>query len=128
MNTPFISPAIVPPTSFYSHAIEVPSNARTLFISGLISAAPDGTCAEDFATQAKQCWLNLKAVLATADMDMGDLVRVQAFVTRKEDLAEYRAVRNEMVGTNRPAHTLLVVAGLGRPEWLVEIEAIAAKA
>lgn len=127
MNKQIISPAIIPPTSFYSHAIEVPERSKLLFVSGTIANAPDGSCPTDFPTQARQCWRNLAAVLATADMSISDLVRVQTFLTRVGDLAEYRAIRNEMVGASRPAHTLLVVAALGRPEWLVEIEAVAAK-
>lgn len=127
MNKQIVSPAVIPPTSFYSHAIEVPERSRMLFISGTIAVAPDGSCPSDFASQARQCWRNLAAVLATADMGISDLVRVQTFLTRVGDLAEYRAIRNEMVGSSRPAHTLLVIAALGRPEWLVEIEAVAAK-
>jgi enamine deaminase RidA (YjgF/YER057c/UK114 family) len=127
MNRPIVSPAIIPPTSFYSHAIEVPARSRVLFVSGQIAVAPDGTCAPDFATQARQCWRNLTAVLVEADMNLNHVVKVQAFLTRVSDLAEYRTIRNEMVGAARPAHTLLVVAALGRPEWLVEIEAVAAK-
>ena len=128
MNKPVISPAILPPTSFYSHAIEVPTRSRLLFVSGQISVAPDGSCAVDFATQARQCWRNLTAVLAEANMSLTDVVKIQAFVTRASDLETYRTIRNEMVGAARPAHTLLVVAALGRPEWLVELEAVAAKA
>lgn len=128
MNKPIVSPAIIPPTSFYSHAIEVATRSRLLFVSGQISVAPDGSCATDFATQARQCWRNLTAVLAEADMTLNDVVKIQAFLTRSSDLEEYRSIRNEMVGSTRPAHTLLVVSALGRPEWLVELEAVAAKA
>jgi 2-iminobutanoate/2-iminopropanoate deaminase len=128
MNKPIVSPVILPPTSAYSHAVEVSARSRLLFIAGQIAVAPDGSCATDFASQARQCWRNLTAVLASANMELSDVVRVQAFVTRAENLAEYRIIRNEMVGSARPAHTLLVVTELGRPEWLVELEAIAAKA
>lgn len=127
MNKPLISPVIVPPTSFYSHAIEVPEKSRLLFVAGQIPVAPDGTCPADFASQAKQCWRNLAAVLASADMELQDVVKIQAFLRRESDLAEYREIRNRLVESARPAHTLLVVAGLGRPEWLIEIEAVAAK-
>ncbi len=102
--------------------------SKLVFVSGQIPVAPDGTCAKDFATQARQCWRNITAVLAESGMGLGDVVKIQAFVTRNSDLETYRSIRNEMVGSNRPAHTLLVVAGLGRPEWLVELEAAAAKA
>jgi 2-iminobutanoate/2-iminopropanoate deaminase len=127
-NAQIVSPAILPPTSFYSHAIEVQTQSRLVFVSGQIPVAPDGSCAKDFATQARQCWRNISAVLAEAGMGLSDVVKIQAFVTRSSDLEAYRSIRNEMVGANRPAHTLLVVAGLGRPEWLVELEAVAAKA
>lgn len=127
MNKPIVSPVIQAPTSAYSHAVEVPAKSRLLFISGQISVAPDGSCSKDFATQARQCWRNLTAVLASAEMDLSDVVRVQAFVTDGKYLAEYRKIRNEMVGAARPAHTLIVVTELGRPEWLVELEAVAAK-
>jgi enamine deaminase RidA (YjgF/YER057c/UK114 family) len=128
MNKVLITPTIIPPTSYYSHAQEVPQGSRMLFASGQIPVAPDGACPSDFASQARQCWRNLAAVLAAADMELRDVVRVQAFVTRVEDLEAYREIRNEIVGSLRPAHTLLVVARLGKPEWLVEIEAIAARA
>ena len=127
MNKVLVSPSIIPPTSFYSHAQEAPGDSRILFLSGQIPVTPEGTCPKDFASQARQCWRNLAAVLASADMEMKDVVRVQAFVTRVEDLEAYREIRNEIVGELRPAHTLLVVARLGKPEWNVEIEAIAAK-
>jgi enamine deaminase RidA (YjgF/YER057c/UK114 family) len=127
MNKPLVSPVIIPPTSFYSHAIEVPEGSRMLFAAGQIPVTPDGVCPGDFASQARQCWRNLAAVLASADMELRDVVRVQAYVTRTSDLVEYREIRNQMVESARPAHTLLVVASLGRPEWLVEIEAVAAK-
>jgi enamine deaminase RidA (YjgF/YER057c/UK114 family) len=127
MNTMINSPKIIPPTSYYSHAVEVGPNSRTVFASGQIAVSADGKCADDFVTQARQCWSNLVAVLEAASMGLEDVVRVQAYVTGQEYLADYRAVRNEVVGNLRPAHTLLVVAALGKPEWKVELEAIAAK-
>lgn len=127
MNKQHNSPVIHAPTSVYSHAMEVPEKSRLLFVSGQVPVAPDGSCAGDFESQAKQCWRNLAAVLAAADMELSDLVRVQAFVTRVEHLSAYREIRNRLVESTRPAHTLLVVASLGRPEWLVTLEAVAAK-
>lgn len=127
MNRSLVSPVISPPTSVYSHAVEVPVHSRLLYVSGMVPIAPDGSCAPDFDTQARQCWRNLAAVLAEADMELHDLVKVQAFVTRVEDLEAYREIRNRMVASASPAHTLVVVASLGRPEWLVAMEAVAAK-
>ena len=127
MNKPVVAPGIVPPTSYYSHAIEVSAGKRMLFISGQIPVAPDGSCPPDFAAQATQCWRNLACVLASAGMELSDVVKVQAFVTSEANLGAYRDIRNRMVESARPAHTLLVVRALGRPEWMVELEAVAAK-
>src|ERR1700681_578715 len=121
-----VSKKIIPPTSFYSHSVETSAASRVVYASGQIAVAPDGSCPADFASQARRCWSNLEAVLEESGMTMRDVVKVQGFITRTEDLAEYRAIRNEVVGDARPAHTLLVVAALGQPEWLVELEAIAA--
>lgn len=61
-------------------------------------------------------------------MGIGDLVKVTSFVTRAENLRKYGAVRDRYLGEHRPTTTLLVVSGLARPEYLVEVDAIAAKA
>ena len=63
MNKYLVSKKIVPPTSFYSHSVETPAASRVVFASGQIAVAPDGTCPADFASQARQCWSNLEAVL-----------------------------------------------------------------
>ena len=50
------------------------------------------------------------------------------FLTRSEDIGLYREVRDRMLAGATPASTLLVVAALADPGWLVEIEAVAAAA
>ena len=71
-------------------------------------------------------WSNVLAVLAAAGMSAGDLVKVTAFLTRPEDTPLYRQVRERMLEGAEPASTLLIVQALASPEWLVEIEAVAA--
>ena len=44
------------------------------------------------------------------------------------DMPAYRAVRERILGDHRPASTMIVISALGRPEWKVEIEAVAARA
>jgi enamine deaminase RidA (YjgF/YER057c/UK114 family) len=61
-------------------------------------------------------------------MGVEDLVKLTVYITRQSDLADYRAVRDAALAGAQPAATLVVVAGLALPEWLVEVEAIAAKA
>ena len=60
-------------------------------------------------------------------MSFDDVIRISGFVTRREDFADYMAVRDRYTGTLKPVSTLLVVGGFTRPEFLVEVEVTAAK-
>jgi 2-iminobutanoate/2-iminopropanoate deaminase len=61
-------------------------------------------------------------------MSLADVVKITVFLTREDDIAGFRAARDRMIVEARPASTLVVVSQLVRPEWRVEIEALAAKA
>jgi 2-iminobutanoate/2-iminopropanoate deaminase len=119
---------VAAPTGPFSHGVEVPPNARWLYISGQVGIAPDGTVPADLEGQAEQCWRNVKAILAAAGMGVEYLVKCTHFLTRADDVAAYNKVRARHLGEARPASTLLVVAALARPGLLVEVEAVAAKA
>lgn len=118
---------IAPPSGRYAHSVEVPANARWLHISGQIGAAPDGSVPAEIGPQVENCWRNLLAILADANMSIDDVVKVTVFLTRAENIPAYREARDRVMGDARPASTLVVVSQLVRPEWLCEVEAIAAK-
>lgn len=120
--------AICPPLANYSHAVEVPPNARWLYVSGQLGIAPDGTVPGSCAEQAEACFANLLAILAEAGMGPGDLVRLNAYLIDADDGAAYMTVRDRHIAAPPPASTLLVVRALARPEFKIEIEAIAAQA
>ena len=61
-------------------------------------------------------------------MTMADIVRINAYVIAAEYLGGYMKVRDEFVGSPPPASTLMIVQGFSRPEFKVEIEAVAARA
>jgi 2-iminobutanoate/2-iminopropanoate deaminase len=119
---------VAAPVGPYSHGVEMPGNARWLHIAGQIGIAPDGSVAADLEGQADQCWRNIKAILAAAGMGVENLVKVNHFLTRAENVAAYGKVRARHLGEARPASTLLVISALARPDLLVEVEAVAAKA
>ncbi len=127
MNKQYTPGGIAPPVSAYSHAVEIPAGARTLHISGQIGVKPDGSIADGIEAQIEQAWQNLVAILADADMSVADIVRTTTFVVSPDDVAATRAVRTKYLGDLKPASTLLVVAALARPEFLFELEAVAAK-
>ena len=119
---------VAAPGGPYSHGVEVPPNARWLYLAGQIGVAPDGKVPSDFEAQADQCWRNIKAILAEPGMGVENLVKCTHFLTRAENIAAYGKLRTKHVGDARPASTLLVISALARPDLLVEVEAIAAKA
>lgn len=118
--------SVTPPFSSYSHAVEAPPEARWLHISGQVGVDADGNLAKEPQAQMEQTWRNLLAVAQAANMGPHDLVKVTAYLTRPDDVALYREVRDTLLDGAQPASTLVIVAGLAHPDWLVEIEAVAA--
>jgi len=90
--------------------------------------APDGTTPPGIAEQAENCWRNIQAILADGGMTMADVVKISVFLTRESDIPAYREARDRAIGESRPASTLLIISRLASPNFLIEIEAIAAKA
>ena len=120
---------VAPPFAHYSHGVEAPASARWLHISGQVGVKPDGSLAEGAEAQIEQTWRNIFAILEAAGMTKRDLVKVTAFLTLDAaDVSLSRQVRDRMLEGAEPAHTLVFVARLANPEWLVEIEATAAAA
>jgi 2-iminobutanoate/2-iminopropanoate deaminase len=109
----------------YSDAVETNGNGRLLFISGTPGLAPDGTLPETFEGQAEQAWKNIVAILERAGMGPEHLVKVTQYLTRAQDIPAYRPIRSKYLTDNRPAFMLAVIPGLVRPEFLIEIEAVA---
>jgi enamine deaminase RidA (YjgF/YER057c/UK114 family) len=120
-------PALRPPFARYSHAVEVPPGARLVFCSGQLGIAADETIPETVEEQARLIFRAIAAILAEAGMGLADLVRLNAYVTAREHLQGYMAVRDEVVGEPPPASTLMVVSGFTRESFKVEVEAVAAK-
>ncbi len=115
------------PSGPYSLGIEIPAGQRLLYVSGQVPVAADGSTPQGIKAQAEQVWRNILAVLESAGMGVENLVKVNHYLTKPENIPGYLEVRARMLGAARPASTLVVVQGLVKPEWLVEVEAIAAK-
>ncbi|HKB63238.1 MAG TPA: RidA family protein [Burkholderiales bacterium] len=120
--------SVAAPIGTYSHGIEAPPNARWLHVAGQIGVRPDGSVPATIEEQTEVVWQNILSVLADAGMGIGDVVKITSFLTRFENFPKFAQVRAQYLGSHRPASTLLVISSLARPEFLVEVEAIAAKA
>ncbi|HZR67474.1 MAG TPA: RidA family protein [Burkholderiales bacterium] len=116
------------PNGPYSHGVIVPANARWLYVAGQTGTRKDGSIPQTVEEQTEVVWQNILAVLAEGGMGVEDIVKVTSFLVRKEDYAKFAPVRAKYLGAHRPASTFLVVSALARPEFLVEVEAVAAKA
>ena len=122
-----ITPAgLRPPFARYSHAVEVPAGSRLLVCSGQLGIGQDEAVPATVEGQAELCFENIRTILAAAGMDLSHIVRINAFVTGREHLQGYMAVRDRHVADPPPASTLMIVSGFSRPEFLVEVEVIAA--
>ena len=83
-------------------------------------AMPDGA-----AAQAEACWRTIRGALEEAGSGLGGIVRATYYVTDRADAEPVLAVCGRVLAEVRPAATILVVAGLLRPEMRVEIEVTA---
>lgn len=126
----FNPPGIAAPVSRYSHCVEASREARWLYVAGQVGIAPDGTVRQGLADQAAQCFANIEAALRAAGMTKANLVKLTTFVTSAspDTVAGYRVERDKWLGdqAHLPTATYLVVAGLVHPDFLIEIEAVAA--
>ena len=121
-------PTVAGPFATYAHGLEVEGPARFLFGAGQTGGASDGAVGEGIVEQSEMVWQNIREVLASAGMEISDIVQLNMLLLNREDFPGAIGVRDAALGDHRPASTLMYVAGLARPEWLIEIDYIAASA
>ncbi len=119
--------AIAAPASRYSHGAEAGPNARWLHISGQVGTNADGSLADGIEAQIHCVWKNTLAVLEEAGMGVKDIVKVNTLLMDRAHLKVMREIRDSYLGDHPAASTLFVVAGLADPNWLIEMETIAAQ-
>jgi reactive intermediate/imine deaminase len=117
---------VAAPAGHYSHGIV--TTGRLLFVAGQVAHDEEGNLVGegDAAAQARQVLTNLRAVVEEAGGRMEDVARTTLYLTSLEDRGPVGEVRKEFFPAPAPANTLLVVASLAAPEFLVEIDAIVA--
>ncbi|NQV57807.1 MAG: RidA family protein [Rhodospirillales bacterium] len=124
----FFNPdGVAAPGASYSHAALVPGGMELLFISGQLGTKPDGSIGDTIEDQAAQAFRNIETILASEGLTPADLVKVQMFLTDRAYRAPAGEARQKVFGDAKPVSTLLIVAGLAAPEFMIEVEAIAAR-
>ncbi|MGM0494742.1 MAG: RidA family protein [Armatimonadota bacterium] len=122
-----IQPVSVPrPVAEYAHGVEV-VGGRALYVAGQIALDADGNLVGkgDFGAQVRQVFKNIEAIIAEAGGEISDIVKMTTFLTDMSNYAAFCEVRGEFLRPPFPAATLVEVTALVRPEWMVEVEAVA---
>ena len=114
------------PTGGYAQAVRIGGASELLFVSGQIPVGMDGAVPDSFADQCRLVWRNVEAQLRAAGMGLADIVKVTTFLSDRAYAAENSAIRQEVLAGLTPALTI-IIAGIYDPEWLLEIEAVAAR-
>ena len=73
------------PVGSYSHGVEVPPNARWLYIAGQVPVRPDGSIPETIEEQTEVVMQNIMQVLIAAGMGISDVVKVNSYLTKHEN-------------------------------------------
>jgi enamine deaminase RidA (YjgF/YER057c/UK114 family) len=116
----------------YSQVVEV-SAGRIIFIAGQTSLDRDGNLVgkDDFAAQAARVFHNLAIALQASGCTAANLVKLTVFLTDMDNLTRYREARNRFFASvtppAAPAVTLVEVSKLYGADFMIEIEAIAAR-
>jgi enamine deaminase RidA (YjgF/YER057c/UK114 family) len=118
------------PTAGYSQVAEV-NDGKIVYIAGQVALDRSGNLVgeDDFRAQVQQVFENLKAAVEAAGGDFSNVIKLNYYCAENVDpsqLPAVREIRDKYVNTaNPPASTFTVVKRLVRPEWLIEVEAVA---
>ena len=110
----------------YSHGVEVSSNSRLLFISGLNGYLADGTTMpESFEEQGEIVWEHIGAILKSAGMTYDNIVSLRTYLASPAYDEPNVKLRMKYLKNNQPALTVICCQLLEK-KWKLEIEAVAA--
>ncbi len=109
----------------YSHVVK---DGTTLYVAGQVARNSDGVTVGvgDFTAQAEQVFKNIQAALESVGSNMSHIMKLNVFMTHREDFPAYRVVRPKFVPDDAlPVSTLIFCAGLADPDFRIEVEVIA---
>ena len=110
----------------YSQAV-ITEGGRIVWLAGQVGAADASgrSLAGDFDGQVREVFSRLRQTLEEAGGSLGDMVTMTVFITDARVGDRFTQLRKEIFGDNFPASALITVAGLARPELLVEVQGVA---
>jgi len=122
MPAEFINPSDIHQPTGYTHVVK---SGNIVFIAGQVSMDKNGQIVAegDIEAQTRQTLANLETAVKAAGGKKEDILSITTYILDRNDLPGLRKARGDFFGDNPPASTLLVISGLARPEFLIEIEA-----
>ena len=116
------------PFASYSHVVTVEGAQKLVFCAGQVAADVDGKVLppDDFDAQASMVMQNLTNALAAGGAKISDVTKITIYICNPHDVPKARGVLQTYFGEHPPGSTLCILRGLANPNFLLEIEAIAA--
>jgi len=116
------------PFTNYAHVVTVEGAKKLVFCAGQVAADVKGRVLppDNFDAQAKMVMKNLKAALAAGGAKLSDVTKVTIYICNPHDVPKARGILFDYFGKHPPGSTLCILRGLANPNFLLEIEAIAA--
>lgn len=129
MEVSFVNPEGVHKPVGYTHVVSIKGAGTLLYISGQLARNQKGDTVGvgNLEAQTRQAYENLLSVLKKMGATFSDVVKMNIYTTRLDQIASIRKVRDEYFPRDRlPATTLVGVTGLADKDFLIEIEVVAA--
>ncbi len=122
-----VSKALAEPNGHFAQAVVAEAGGRLLFVSGMTARNADGgiTGVGDIVAQTRQVCENVRAAVEEAGGTLDDVVRVDVYVADIRHFDEIHAVRREYFTGAPSASTMVEVSKFVKPEYLIEMNAIA---
>src|SRR3984893_5503824 len=116
------------PLANYSHVVTAEGAQKLVFCAGQVAAEADGNVLSpvEFDARAKMVIENLTRALAAGGVKISDVTKITIYICNPHDVPKARKILATYFAGNPPGSTLCILRGLANPNFLLEIEAIAA--
>jgi enamine deaminase RidA (YjgF/YER057c/UK114 family) len=129
MKITYINPPQLATPRGYSHAVSISGDYSTIYIGGQNAIDGQGNLVgkNSLKDQTRQVLDNIETILGSVGGNFSNIVKLDINLLQEQNPQEGFAAFQQKWGNsqNFPAVTVRFVSGLGRPEWLVEIDAVA---
>mgnify|MGYP001296211690 FL=1 len=108
----------------YSHVVK---DGKTVYVAGQLARDSEGKTVGvgDFSAQAEQVFNNVRGALESVGSNMNSIMKMNVFMTHREDIPAYRVIRPKFVPDDAlPVSTLILCSGLADPDFRIEVEVI----